>query len=162
MQAVFVGGGRMRHTGTVMKKRRFEIAETVTTHILYLGGRVRDKTVVIRMGSISISRKAAILGLALALCQLLDGLLTYFGLALLGMHMEANVFLRELMHAYGKAPVLFTVKTMAVAAAAGLTLFSHRRRWFRWVVGLLICVYLALALIPWVLIIYDSMKTAAQ
>lgn len=142
-----------------MKKRHFEIADTVTTHILYCGKRVRESTVVIRMGGISLSRKAFLVGAALVCCQLLDGILTYLGLALLGVHMEGNAFLRELMHAYGKAPVLFTIKTAAVLLVIGITFFSHRRRWFRWVIGALVCVYLALALVPWTLIIYDSMKS---
>jgi len=141
-----------------MRKPRLEIADTVTTHIHYCGRRVRESTVVIRMGGISLSRKAFIVGAALVCCQFLDGILTYLGLALLGVHMEGNAFLRELMHAYGKAPVLFVIKTIAVLFVVGLTFFSHRRRWVRWIICALVCVYLALALIPWTLIIYDSMK----
>jgi uncharacterized membrane protein len=143
-----------------MKKPNFEISEVVSTHILYSGKRVREPTVIIRVGSLSLSRKAFILGAALACCQLLDGILTYIGLALLGIHMEANSFLRELMHAYGRAPVLFAAKFIAVTFVVILTFYAHRRRWFRWIIGLMICVYLALAVVPWTLIITNSIGNA--
>jgi hypothetical protein len=141
-----------------MKKIDFEISEVVSTHILYSGKRVREPTVIIRVGSVSLSRKAFILGAALVCCQFLDGLLTYVGLAMLGIHMEANAFLRELMHAYGKAPVLFAVKLVAATFAGILMFYAHRRRWFRWVIGGLICIYLVLAVFPWSVIIFDSLR----
>jgi hypothetical protein len=110
------------------------------------------------MGSFSLSKKAFIFGAILAGCQLLDGTLTYIGLSILGVHMEANTFLRELMHAYGKAPVLLAAKFAALTFVAGLTFYAHRRRWFRAVLAFLIGIYLILAVFPWTVIILESMR----
>jgi len=109
--------------------------------------------VLITLGNLSFSRRAAILGGALALCQVLDGLLTYIGLNLMGVHMEGNVFLRHLMHAYGTAPVLFAAKFFALICVFLLTIPSHSRIWLRPIIGGLSAAYIGLAVIPWVYLI---------
>ncbi len=117
---------------------------------------MRQPTVLIKVGDVSISRKAFILGSILLVCQILDGILTYLGLALLGISMEANTFLRELMHAYGKAPALFATKFMAIALVVLLTMYAHRRRWIRPIIAILIGIYVFLAVLPWTYIIAHS------
>jgi hypothetical protein len=142
-------------TGVELKSGRisFEVVNGETEHVTVSGRRVRRPTVLIRVGRWNLSKRAALLGAALALLQVLDGVLTYFGLYLMGIQMEGNVFLRDLMLAYGKAPVLVVAKFGAILCVFILTLSAHRRRWMRPVIGLFIAVYLILAVIPWIAII---------
>ncbi len=132
---------------------RFEIGKDIVTHVSFRGHRTRNSTVIIRMGSVALSKKAMLLGIALVVCQVFDGLLTFLGLSFLGVEMEGNGFLRELMQAYGAAPVLFAIKTGAIALIVMLTFHAHRRRWVRPLIFLLVSIYLTMAVIPWVYII---------
>lgn len=132
---------------------RFEIFHGETEHISFRGPRKRNPTVLIRVGKISVSQKAFILGTALVICQMLDGLLTYLGLRIFGISMEGNAFLRELMNAYGTAPVLFAVKLFAIAVVVLLTFQAHRRRWIRPLIFFVVAVYVCLAVLPWIYII---------
>lgn len=132
---------------------KFEILKGETEQITYSGKRGRKQTVLIKVGKLSLSRKAFILGSTLICCQILDGLLTYIGLTSLGIHMEGNAFLRVLMHAYGAAPVLFFSKITAIIFVVLLTFQAHKRYWIRPLIFSLIMVYLALAVVPWIYII---------
>ena len=132
---------------------RVRIEPGHTDHVTYTGKRVRRPTILIRFGTLSFSKKAFLLGVLLALCQILDGLLTYIGLSLMGTHIEGNAFLKELMYAYGTAPVLFATKVISLVCVMLLTIPSHRRRWLRGVIGILCAVYLGLAVIPWMYLI---------
>lgn len=135
------------------KNLRIDIIEGTTEHISFTGRKVRRPTVLIRFGSYSMSKKAFLLGLTLVLLQVLDGLLTYAGLSLLGIHMEGNVFLRELMHAYGTAVPLVIVKILAILIVLRLTFFAHNRRWIRPLIFALIVIYFVLAVAPWTYLI---------
>lgn len=130
-----------------------KIVSGETDHISMSGAVTRRPTILIRVGKQSLSKKAFIIGVALAICQLLDGLLTYIGLSLFGVHMEGNGFLRSLMYFYGMAPALVVVKLFALGIAIGLALHSHRRRWMRPVLIGIVAFYLVLAVIPWTIII---------
>ena len=138
------------------RRLRFEVVQGETEHISLSGHKRRNQTVLIRFGGLSLSKKAAILGLALVACQVFDGLLTYIGLTLLGTHMEGNVFLRALVNQWGTFPALFAVKLGAAVLAVALMLQAHRRRWVRPVIFFVVLVYLGLALIPWVITLADS------
>lgn len=127
----------------------FEVVDGETEHILLGGGRKRQRTVLIRFAGLSLSKKAFLLGLALVLCQVLDGLLTYTGLRLMGIEMEGNRFLREYMHQYGMGPVLLFAKLFAIVCAAILTFHAHRRRWIRPVILMVVVIYVGLAVLPW-------------
>jgi uncharacterized membrane protein len=139
---------------------KFRIEEGETDHISYSGKRQRKKTVLLKIGERSISKKALQLGLILVCCQILDGVLTYAGLSLMGVHMEGNSLLRDLMHYYGEAPVLFAAKSVSILFIALLTIQSHHRPWIRPLIVLLILVYLGLAVIPWTYLI--SQKIAQE
>ena len=102
------------------------------------------------------------IGTALALCQLLDGLLTYVGLSLMGIHMEGNGFMRTLMYYYGMAPALFFVKIIALGIAIGLSLHSHNRRWMRPVLVGIVAFYLVLAVVPWTILISKELIPKQQ
>jgi hypothetical protein len=136
---------------------KFRVEEGESEQITYGGKRVRRKTVLLKVGGWSISQKAFFLGAILAVCQIFDGFLTYIGLSLMGIHMEGNSFLKSLMLAYGKAPVLFISKLFAIFLIVGLTFEAHRRRWVRPLIFLLIVIYLCLAVIPWTYIISKNL-----
>jgi hypothetical protein len=131
----------------------FEVVKGETEHISFSGKRARRPTVLIRVGRLSLSKKAFLLGATLAICQVLDGLLTYTGLSLLGVHMEGNAFIRTLVIAYGAAPALFLVKLVAILLAALLMFQAHQRRWVRPLIAMLILIYFGLAVVPWTYII---------
>ena len=144
------------------KSIKFEVVEGPTENIALDGRRIRRSTVLIRVGRVSLSRKAFILGAALVGCQILDGLLTYIGLSIMGVHMEGNTFLRQLMHAYGTAPSLFVVKSFAVVLAVILMFQAHTRRWIRPLLFIVITIYFTLAVLPWAYLISKSQTGAPQ
>ena len=78
------------------------------------------------------------------------------GLSLLGVHMEGNGLLRQLIHQYGAAPALFAAKLLAVIVAVLFMFQAHRRRWVRPVIFTVVVIYLGLALIPWVLTLMNK------
>src|SRR4051812_23990053 len=96
------------------RKIPFEIVHGETEHISFSGKRARKPTVFLRIGKKSVSKRAFQLGALLAICQILDGILTYVGLSSAGIHMEGNQFLGAMMYAYGIAPALFIIKTGAL------------------------------------------------
>lgn len=132
---------------------RIRVEDGETDHVTYRGDRIRRPTVLIKVGELAISKRAFLLGTFLAVCQILDGFLTYLGVSLRGVQMEGNTFLRVLMYAYGATAVLFFAKLFALLAVILLTVYAHRRRWIRPLIATLIAIYLALAIIPWVYII---------
>ena len=139
---------------------RFEIVQGETEHISITGKRRRSKTVLIRVGRISLSKKAFTVGAALCLCQVFDGILTFVGLHLLGTDMEGNKFLRVLMAAYGTAPILLAIKLGSIGLVTLLTFQAHSRRWIRPVIALLVLTYLAVAVLPWMYIISHELAAA--
>ncbi len=134
-------------------KLKIEVVKGTTEGISYSGKKQRRDTVLLRFGRHSISKRAFQLGLFLAVCQLLDGMLTYAGLSIFGIRMEGNAFLHMLMEAYGSFPVLFVTKLIALVLVGFLTIYSHRRHWFRPVIAVLCLIYLLLAVFPWVALI---------
>jgi hypothetical protein len=108
------------------------------------------------VGKVTLSSKAAILGVSLIVLQLLDGFLTFWGLSIFGVEMEGNVLLRDLAILYGAAPALFFVKLVAIGFVIFLTFFAHRRRWIRPVIVALVVLYLTLAVIPWIYLLVGN------
>lgn len=147
----------------MLQRLGLQIGPGETEHVSFLGNRRRNHTVLITVGKLSISKKALILGVALITCQVLDGILTYLGLTFMGVQMEGNSFLRELMHAYGMAPTLFAAKTGAIVLAMVLMLRAHTRKWLRPIIFLLVVVYLTLAVVPWIYFIsHDRTPLVAE
>jgi len=137
--------------------KSFRVEKGITEHVSFSGVRKRKPTVLIRVGSYSMSKRALQLGLLLVICQVLDGFLTYAGLTMLGVSMEGNAFLRVMMEVYGTAPILILVKFMAVICIFVVTVQAHKRKWIRPIIVGLIVIYLAAAIIPWVYIISSSL-----
>lgn len=79
--------------------------------------------------------------------QLLDGILTYWGVSRFGIDLEMNALLASTMHAIGPAATLLVAK--GVACACGLLLYTHSYlRPLAAVSGL--C--LGLAVLPWLFV----------
>ncbi len=142
----------------MLNKIGVQVIHGETDAYSFSGKRTRKQTVLLQVGKLSISKKAFLLGAALIVCQFLDGLLTYMGLSLLGVSMEGNAFLRELMHAYGMELTLFMVKTAAILLALTLMFHAHTRRWVRPIIAFLVMVYVCLAVVPWIMVISETHK----
>lgn len=138
---------------------KFDIVSGETEHITLNGTKRRNPTVLMRLHTstkiLSMSRKALLLGTALVICQILDGVLTYSGLRLLGVEMEGNGILRKMIHAYGMVPALCFAKVGALLSVGVLTVAAHRRKWIRPIILALSAIYLTLALVPWTLAIWS-------
>lgn len=132
---------------------RFRIVKGETEHITLRGRRVRNPTVLLQVGTVSLSWKAALLGTALVVLQIADGILTFAGVSIWGSDMEGNAFLRQLVATYGAAKALFFVKTAAIASVIFITFRAHRRRWIRPLILLIVALYLILAVAPWIIIL---------
>lgn len=85
--------------------------------------------------------------------QILDGMLTSIGMARFGVHSEGNPLLKDLMIRFTPDQALVAVKTLAVLMVVTLTVVAKRISWIRDIIGLLSCIYLFAAIIPWVYII---------
>lgn len=83
------------------------------------------------------------------LAQALDGVLTYVGVRTYGTHMEGNPLLGWLMLAVGQGPALATAKLTAGAFGIALHLAAVHR-----VVAVLTLFYVALAVLPWIGILW--------
>ena len=83
--------------------------------------------------------------------QACDGILTYVGVGAYGIHMEGNPLLAWLMVCVGRGPAL----AIAKAAAGGFGIALHLTAVHR-VVAALTLFYLALAILPWLGILYSG------
>jgi uncharacterized membrane protein len=81
--------------------------------------------------------------------QALDGVLTYVGVSVYGVHMEGNPIIGWLMAAIGQGPALAAAKVTAGFFGVALHLSAVHRA-----VALLAVFYLAIAVVPWVAILF--------
>lgn len=81
--------------------------------------------------------------------QALDGALTYVGVTVMGLHMEANPVLSWMMEAMGCAAALTSAKLVASVLGIVLHLSSVHR-----IVAALAVFYLAVAVLPWLALLY--------
>ncbi len=91
----------------------------------------------------------AFMGVVLAFCQLIDGILTAIGVAHFGITMEANPLLRYAMESVGELAALAIFKTAAVLIIISLCCLASRVLWVRTAMKVLIAVYLIGAILPW-------------
>ena len=78
------------------------------------------------------------------LVQCLDGVLTYLGVTVWGLGIEANPLISSAVSAAGLGVGLFTAKLVAV----GFGILLHLRRVHN-LVALLTLIYLGIAILPW-------------
>ncbi len=81
--------------------------------------------------------------------QASDGVLTYVGVSTYGLHIEGNPLIGWLMSTMGEGPALATVKLTAGIFGIALHLSSVHRA-----VALLAVFYLAVAVVPWLAILF--------
>ena len=87
--------------------------------------------------------------IAFLLVQACDGVLTYIGVTVYGTHMEGNPLLGWMMATMGQGAALATAKGVAGAFGIGLHLGSVHR-----VVAALAVLYIAVAIVPWIAILF--------
>ena len=87
--------------------------------------------------------------IAFLVAQACDGVFTYVGVSLYGAHMEANPVLGWMMETMGRGMALAMVKGVAGAFGIALHLSSVHR-----VVAVLALFYIAVAVVPWVSILF--------
>lgn len=97
--------------------------------------------------------RAAVLGAILITLQILDGVLTGYGMNFFGTDMEGNVLLRTLMNAIGVIPALLLVKSIAIAVIIVLVSLSAQVKWLPLAMKGVIGLYVIAAIIPWSLIL---------
>ena len=83
------------------------------------------------------------------LAQACDGVLTYVGVSLYGTAIEGNPLLAWLMETMGHGPALATAKGMAGAFGIALHLSAVHR-----VLAALSVFYVAVAIVPWMAILF--------
>jgi len=83
------------------------------------------------------------------LAQASDGVLTYVGVSTYGLHIEANPLIGWLMTILGEGAALATAKGAAVIFGIALHLSAVHRA-----VALLAVLYLAVAVFPWITILF--------
>ncbi|CAN5412914.1 hypothetical protein BH23ACI1_BH23ACI1_10970 [soil metagenome] len=83
------------------------------------------------------------------LAQILDGVLTYIGVSLYGPEMEGNPLISWLMAQMGEGPGLATAKITASFFGIVLHLSAVHKA-----VALLAVFYVAVAIVPWTLILF--------
>ena len=83
------------------------------------------------------------------LAQASDGVLTYIGVATYGTSMEGNPLITWLMAAMGEGPALTAAKVAAAACGIALHLSS-----VHYVVAALTAFYVAVAILPWMALLF--------
>jgi hypothetical protein len=103
----------------------------------------------------SVSPRRSVFGdlvlIAFLLAQLLDGVFTYMGVMTFGMAVEANPIIAAMMLHLGHGAALMTAKLVAGFFGIGLHL-----RGTHGAVALLACVYVAMAVLPWAVILFGA------
>ena len=92
---------------------------------------------------------------ALALALVLDGVLTYLGLARFGIAMEANGFVQKLCEIIGIIPGLIVAKGFALMCLGIIYHYGKKYLWVTFLVGGLTLVHVGFALVPWTIILYS-------
>ena len=87
--------------------------------------------------------------IAFLVAQACDGVFTYVGISVYGAHMEANPVLGWMMQTMGQGMALAAAKSVAGAFGIALHLSSVHR-----VVAALALFYIAVAVVPWMAILF--------
>ncbi|MDC0357345.1 DUF5658 family protein [Oligoflexia bacterium] len=106
-----------------------------------------------RLGVRTPAKEVIILGIVLAVLQILDGILTGIGIYHFGTSAEGNLVLKSLMDQIGYAPALILIKSLAILIVAALCYLSSIVAWLKSALKAVIFIYLGAAIIPWTAII---------
>lgn len=86
---------------------------------------------------------------AFLLTQILDGILTYTGVTVLGVAAEGNPILAALMASYGELIALAGAKLVAAACGVALYVLAVDR-----LLAVLTLVYIGAAIVPWFIVLF--------
>jgi uncharacterized Tic20 family protein len=81
--------------------------------------------------------------------QMLDGVLTYVGVSIYGLHVEGNPLIVWLMATMGEGPAVTTAKVAAGSFGIALHLSAVHKA-----VAMLAAFYLAVAVLPWIAVFF--------
>ena len=95
------------------------------------------------------TREIILLGITMAVIQIMDGVLTGIGVSHYGTAAEGNIFIRFLMEQFGFIPALFLAKGLAICVTISLCMLSSLVSWLPRAMKLIIGVYVFAAIIPW-------------
>jgi len=139
-----------------MARLDFEIVHRETDHVAVNGRPFRSPTVLIRVNRSVMSRNVFVLGALLIACHIADGYLTFVGISNFGVMREANPYIGRLVAEHGVIPGIFLVKTAGIAITLLMMWLSNSRRWLRPFIVAAIAMYLALAVIPWIVALWGE------
>lgn len=102
------------------------------------------------------ARDLILFGIALALAQALDAVLTMFGIHHFGTSIEANTALRHLMGAFDPVHVLACIKITAIAVVVTTTILAKRSLWGKQGIEFVSGLYVGSAVLPWLYVMICS------
>jgi uncharacterized membrane protein len=105
----------------------------------------------------SIPTEIVVLGLVLAILQVLDGVLTAIGIHQYGTDMEGNLLLRSLMSLVGYIPALMVVKSASIALIVLLCRQATKMTWLKPAFYGVIALYTFGAVLPWTYILVSDL-----
>ena len=103
----------------------------------------------IRNASLQIPRSAILFGLLLSVFQIFDGIMTAYGINLMGAEVEANFLIRSIMSVIGPFSALILTKLISLTLIAFVVIASTQVRWATKSLLFANVVYLSFAIIPW-------------
>jgi len=101
--------------------------------------------VLLRQISVSRSRFGDAVIVLFLLAQAADGVMTYVGVTMLGVHIEANPLLASLMVMFGQGTAVAGAKLVAAGLGISLHLVGVHR-----ILAILTGIYMVGAILPWV------------
>ena len=102
-----------------------------------------------RQGVSAVSwHEAKVVFMIFTAAQIADGLLTYWGVSTLGIHVEGNNLLAAFMHAIGPAPALVAAKLLACVCGYILYRTASYRP-----LAVMAGLYIGVAIAPWLLVL---------
>ena len=106
------------------------------------------------LDSILPGRRTVVLGIALILLQLADGLFTSVGVFRFGTSVEGNPLLRFFMEEFGCYSTLAAVKGVAIVMVLILCMSAKKFPWVNSAMGAITCVYTFAAIVPWTYVLF--------
>lgn len=102
------------------------------------------------------SNGIVILAAILIALQVLDGILTGFGMSLFGTAAEGNSLLRSLMDVIGYVPALIIAKSAAIAVICFICKVAKSYSWIKYALAGSVLIYVFAAIIPWFVILSNA------
>lgn len=96
------------------------------------------------------------LGTSLVILQILDGILTGFGISLLGIDAEGNALLRALMEQFGFVAALVITKLIAIFLICFVCVSAKKHYWIQYALSSMVFFYTFFAIVPWMVILSNT------